>query len=470
MVWLYVVIGVIVLVVVALVLLYNRLVRLRNRTENAWAQVDVQLRRRYDLVPNLVEAVKGYAAHERETFEAVTVARSAAQAASGVEQQARAENVLTAALGRLIAIGEAYPELRASENFLDLQARLADIEESIAVSRQVYNDTVLTYMNAIQTVPANMVAGIFGFERHDRTSRSTTRPASPCRCSSEAAPRALPPQRAARRPVLLAAAPPALGQVLHAPAGRRPGPRSSRTARSGSSKRSLSTSSATSRAAFARSRCATASRSRTCSVTEAGVGVSAREPRRSSGAPGAPGTFGTDAHRRGGADRLALPGARRAPHVLGRLPPARAWPSPTTTWSTSTSRCGAPSGRSGSPADRPRRPSPAGRPGRSTASSATRSGCAATSGALPRRALLRAQDVPPRQFVELRVVFPALAPHLDGRCTGRSRERSGRGSSPRSGPTRRRTTRDRDRIRDALDHIGRTILSCSRSPSGPRCC
>ena len=165
MVWLYVVIGVIVLVVVALVLLYNRLVRLRNRTENAWAQVDVQLRRRYDLVPNLVEAVKGYAAHERETFEAVTVARSAAQAASGVEQQARAENVLTAALGRLIAIGEAYPELRASENFLDLQARLADIEESIAVSRQVYNDTVLTYMNAIQTVPANMVAGIFGFGR-----------------------------------------------------------------------------------------------------------------------------------------------------------------------------------------------------------------------------------------------------------------------------------------------------------------
>jgi LemA protein len=163
MTWVIVAVVVVVLVVAALVLLYNRLVRLRNRTENAWAQVDVQLRRRYDLVPNLVETVKGYASHERETFEAVTVARSAAQSAQGVEQQARAENVLSAALGRLLAIGEAYPELRASENFLDLQTQLAEIERSIAVSRQVYNDTVLTYMNAIQTVPANLVAGVFGF-------------------------------------------------------------------------------------------------------------------------------------------------------------------------------------------------------------------------------------------------------------------------------------------------------------------
>ncbi len=163
MVWVIVAIVVVVLVLVGLIVLYNRLVRLRNRTQNAWAQVDVQLKRRYDLVPNLVETVKGYAAHERETFEEVTKARTAAQAAQGVDQQAQAENVLTAALGRLMAVSEAYPELRASENFQQLQGQLVDIEQNIAVSRQVYNDTVLTYMNAIQTVPANVIAGIFGF-------------------------------------------------------------------------------------------------------------------------------------------------------------------------------------------------------------------------------------------------------------------------------------------------------------------
>ncbi len=163
MVWVIVAVVVVVLVVVGLILLYNRLVRLRNRTQNAWAQVDVQLKRRYDLVPNLVETVKGYATHERETFEAVTKARTVAQTAQGVEQQAQAENVLTAALGRLMVVGEAYPELRASENFQQLQAQLGDIEQSIAVSRQVYNDTVLTYMNATQTVPANILAGMFGF-------------------------------------------------------------------------------------------------------------------------------------------------------------------------------------------------------------------------------------------------------------------------------------------------------------------
>jgi LemA protein len=151
------------LVALVLVLLYNRLVRLRNRTENAWSQVDVQLRRRYDLVPNLVETVKGYAAHERATFEEVTRARGAAEAARGVEQQAQAENVLTAALGRLFAVSEAYPELRATENFQALQAQLSDTEGKIAIARQVYNDTVLTYANAIQTVPSNLVAGLFGF-------------------------------------------------------------------------------------------------------------------------------------------------------------------------------------------------------------------------------------------------------------------------------------------------------------------
>jgi LemA protein len=152
-----------VVLAIALALLYNRLVRLRNRTENAWAQVDVQLRRRYDLIPNLVETVKGYAAHEQSTFEEVTKARTAAQQAQGVEQQAGAENALTAAIGRLFAVAEAYPQLRATENFQQLQAQLADTEQKIAVSRQVYNDTVLTYDNATQTVPTSLIAGVFGF-------------------------------------------------------------------------------------------------------------------------------------------------------------------------------------------------------------------------------------------------------------------------------------------------------------------
>jgi LemA protein len=148
---------------IALVVLYNRLVRLRNRVENAWSQVDVQLRRRYDLIPNLVETVKGYASHERATFEEVTNARTRAQEARTVPEQASAENVLTAAIGRLFAVAEAYPELRATENFQQLQAQLQDTEDKIRVARQVYNDTVLTYENARETVPTNVVAGMFNF-------------------------------------------------------------------------------------------------------------------------------------------------------------------------------------------------------------------------------------------------------------------------------------------------------------------
>ncbi len=167
MVWLVIVVVVIAALLLFLVFVYNRLVRLRNRTQNAWAQVDVQLRRRYDLIPNLVETVKGYAAHERGTFEEVTKARTAAQQAQGVQDQAQAENALTAAIGRLFAVAEAYPQLRATENFQQLQAQLADTEQKIAVSRQVYNDTVLTYNNATQTVPTNLVAGTFGFAPKD---------------------------------------------------------------------------------------------------------------------------------------------------------------------------------------------------------------------------------------------------------------------------------------------------------------
>jgi LemA protein len=155
---------VVLLVAILLAFLYNKLVRLRNRTENAWSQVDVQLRRRYDLIPNLIETVKGYAAHERATFDEVTRARTAAQQAGTVEEQAGAENALTAAIGRLFAVAEAYPQLRATENFQQLQAQLEETESKIAVSRQIYNDTVLTYDNAIEQVPTNLIAGVFGFQ------------------------------------------------------------------------------------------------------------------------------------------------------------------------------------------------------------------------------------------------------------------------------------------------------------------
>jgi LemA protein len=164
-IWTIVSIAVLIVLGLILVAIYNRLVRSRNRVDNAWSQVDVQLRRRYDLIPNLVETVKGYAAHERGTFEDVTNARTRAQQAQGVEQQAQAENALTAAIGRLFAVAEAYPELRASENFQQLQSQLEDTEDKIRVSRQIYNDTVLTYENARQTVPTNLVAGWFRFER-----------------------------------------------------------------------------------------------------------------------------------------------------------------------------------------------------------------------------------------------------------------------------------------------------------------
>ena len=162
MIWIIVLVAV-VLLVAFFIWLYNRLVRLRNRTDNAWSQVDVQLRRRYDLIPNLVETVKGYAAHERQTFEEVVQARNAAQAAQTVEEQGEAENFLTGALRRLFALAEAYPELRASENFQRLQAELSETENRIAVSRQIYNDSVLTYNNACQTVPSNIVASVAGF-------------------------------------------------------------------------------------------------------------------------------------------------------------------------------------------------------------------------------------------------------------------------------------------------------------------
>ena len=158
---------VVALVAIALVTLYNRLVRLRNRVDNAWAQIEVQLKRRWDLIPNLVATVKGYAAHERETFQNVTEARSAAQQAQTPPESAQAEGLLSQALGRLFAVAESYPELQADENFRQLQSELAETENRIAISRQIYNDTVLTLNNAIQTVPGVFVAGPFGFTKRE---------------------------------------------------------------------------------------------------------------------------------------------------------------------------------------------------------------------------------------------------------------------------------------------------------------
>jgi LemA protein len=155
------------LVVVYLVLLYNRLVRLRNRIEGAWAQIEVQLRRRYDLIPNLVETAKGYAAHERETLEAVTQARTQAIEAKGVAGQAQAENAITQALRSLFAVSEAYPQLKANENFLSLQEELSATEGRIAYARQFYNDAVQRYNTMIQSFPAVVLANAMGFSQRE---------------------------------------------------------------------------------------------------------------------------------------------------------------------------------------------------------------------------------------------------------------------------------------------------------------
>ncbi|MDQ1725776.1 MAG: LemA protein [Frankiaceae bacterium] len=145
--------------VVTFVLLYNRLIKLRQRVKAAYAQIDVQLKRRYDLIPNLVESVKGYAAHEADTLQAVTNARAAAVGASGVADVAAANGVLTNALGRLFAVSEAYPTLRANENFLQLQHELTATEDRISFSRQHYNDSVMEYNTAIETFPSSLAAG-----------------------------------------------------------------------------------------------------------------------------------------------------------------------------------------------------------------------------------------------------------------------------------------------------------------------
>lgn len=159
-----VIVGVVVLLIGWVIGIYNGLVRSRNRVDTSWAQIEVQIKRRFDLIPNLVEMVKGYASHEKSTLEQVIAARSAGMAARTPADQAAADNLLTGALRQLFALSERYPELKANTNFLELQGQLEETENKITVSRQIYNDTVLTYNNKVQTVPSNMVASLTGFK------------------------------------------------------------------------------------------------------------------------------------------------------------------------------------------------------------------------------------------------------------------------------------------------------------------
>jgi LemA protein len=154
----------VVLVGIIGVVMYNGLVKLRNKVENAWAQIDVQLKRRYDLIPNLVETVKGYAKHEKETLEAVIQARNTAIAASNPEEQAAAENMITGALKSVFALSEAYPDLKANTNFLNLQEELTGTEDRIAYARQFYNDVVNRYNTKIQTFPSVFLANMAGYK------------------------------------------------------------------------------------------------------------------------------------------------------------------------------------------------------------------------------------------------------------------------------------------------------------------
>jgi LemA protein len=162
---LWIILGIVVVLIIVLASTYNGLVGLRNQAKNAWAQIDVQLKRRYDLIPNLVETVKGYMTHERQTLEAVTQARNLAQklSTSGAGERGKAEGELSSALARLLAVAENYPDLKANQNFLALQEELTSTENKISFSRQFYNDSVLRYNNKTQMFPSNIVAGMFSF-------------------------------------------------------------------------------------------------------------------------------------------------------------------------------------------------------------------------------------------------------------------------------------------------------------------
>ena len=162
---LIIVIGLIILVAAFLVSNYNSLVQLRNKVKDQWAQIDVQLKKRCDLIPNLVETVKGYAKHEKSTLEDVVKARNTFLSASTSEEEMKASGEITQALNKLFALSEAYPELKANENFMSLQNDLRDVEEKISYARQFYNDNVMVYKNKIEMFPSNIVAGLFGFKQ-----------------------------------------------------------------------------------------------------------------------------------------------------------------------------------------------------------------------------------------------------------------------------------------------------------------
>jgi LemA protein len=166
MIALWIILGIVALLIIIFIAIYNGLVNLRNQVKNAWAQIDVQLKRRFDLIPNLVETVKGYMTHERQTLEAVTQARNLAQKAqtAGAGERGKAEGELTAALSRLLVVAEAYPDLKANQNFLALQEELTSTENKISFSRQYYNDSVLRYNNQTQMFPSNVIAGMMSFK------------------------------------------------------------------------------------------------------------------------------------------------------------------------------------------------------------------------------------------------------------------------------------------------------------------
>jgi LemA protein len=163
----YIILGVIALVIIWLVLAYNGFVTRVNRAKEAWADIDVQLKRRYDLIPNLVETVKGYAAHESAAFENVTKARAAAISATGMAGKAKAEDALSGTLKSLFAVAEAYPDLKANQNFLELQRELSDTEDKIQASRRFYNTTVRDLNTALESFPGNVIASSFGFQKMD---------------------------------------------------------------------------------------------------------------------------------------------------------------------------------------------------------------------------------------------------------------------------------------------------------------
>lgn len=166
-IWIWIIGAVIIILIIIIIVIYNNLVKARNKVKNAWAQIDVQLNRRNDLIPNLVETVKGYAGHEKSVLENVTKARSGLMNASSVKDIQEADNQLTGALRTLFAVAENYPELKANDNFKELQSELSGTEDKIAYSRQFYNDTVLMYNNTCQEFPNNIIAGIFGFKEAD---------------------------------------------------------------------------------------------------------------------------------------------------------------------------------------------------------------------------------------------------------------------------------------------------------------